>query len=83
MAGPAVLDGMDDDTDREDGRTPNPLCAPAGHNSHVVWLRGADSDEEARVPAPVAASGAPLPWSCRGNVFTAIGGVVLDLAGSC
>ena len=49
-------------------------------------LRGGDDDREAEAPIILISNvqfvvGAPLPWSGRGNVFTAIGGKVLDLAG--
>ena len=83
----AVLDGMDGDPDREDGADAEPsLGAPEGPESQVVWLRGGDDDREGDVPAALIpdlqmALGVPLPWPGRGNVLTAIGGAVLDLAG--
>ena len=51
-----------------------------------MWLRGGDRDGEANalaieIPNAHIETGAPLPWSGRGNVLTAIGGAVLNLAG--
>ena len=44
----ALLDGMEGDTDREDGADAEPsLAAPENHHaSQVVWLRGSSSDAE-------------------------------------
>ena len=84
----AVLDDMDGNPDRKDGADAEPsLGAPDGHESQVLWLRGGDDDREVDVPAVLIPDvqlivGVPLPWSGRGNVFTAIGGAVLDLAGT-
>lgn len=43
----ALLDGLDGNTDDEDGGDAEPsLGAPEGHDSQVVWLRGSDRDLE-------------------------------------
>ena len=86
----AVLDGMDGDTDREDGTDAEPsLGAPEGHASQTVWLRGSDADQEAcspEVPLPDVATdwstwSAQLPWSGCGNVVAATGVALLGLVG--
>ena len=85
----AVLDRMDGDTDLEDGADAEPaLAAPENHTgSQVVWMRGNDADREAEAPETVLPEVAlvievePMRWSGRGNVVSAAGSYLLDLAG--
>ena len=85
----AVLDRMDGDTDLEDGADAEPsLAAPENHTgSQVVWMRGNDADREVEVPETVLPEVAlvievePLRWGGRGNVVSAAGSYLLDLAG--
>ncbi|MCJ2093989.1 MULTISPECIES: hypothetical protein [unclassified Methylobacterium] len=87
----AVLDRMDGDTDIEDGADAEPsLAAPENHTgSQITWLRGNDQDREVEtaetalpeVAAEPAANSIVLPWRGRGNVISAAGISLLDLAG--
>jgi hypothetical protein len=85
----AMLDGMDGDTDLEDGGDAEPsLAAPENATgSQITWLRGNDQDREADAPEAVlpevAAEAQPvaeiLPWRGRGNVIAAAGSFLVDL----
>ena len=83
----AVLDGMDGDTDLEDGADTEPsLAAPENHTgSQVVWMRGNDADREIEAPETVLPEVAtvievePMRWGGRGNVITAAGSLLVDL----
>jgi hypothetical protein len=85
----AVLDGMGEDADHEDGAEDEPsLAAPENHTgSPVTWLRGNDPDREAEtaenvlpeVPVELAAEAAILPWRSRGNVIAAAGVALIEL----
>ncbi|MCJ2063702.1 hypothetical protein MKK63_13415 [Methylobacterium sp. J-088] len=82
---------MDGDADHEDGGDAEPsLAAPENHTgSQITWLRGNDQDREVEtaetalpeVAAEPAASSIVLPWRGRGNVISAAGVALLDLAG--
>ena len=72
----AVLDGMDG----EEGGAAS--IAPGIHIVQVVRLRAEATTPAVDCPDLQIKAGVPLPWSGRGNVFTAIGGALLDLAGT-
>ena len=85
----AVLDRMDGDPDLEDSADAEPaLAAPENHTgSQVVWMRGNDADREVEAPETVLPEVAlvievePMRWGGRGNVVSAAGSYLLDLAG--
>ena len=92
----AVLDRLDGDTDLEDGADAEPsLAAPENtEGAQVTWLRGNDADREAEatetlLPEVQAEDPGtvikvpPLRWGGRGNVISAAGTVLLDLAKVC
>ncbi len=76
----AVLDGMDGDSDLEDGADDEPsLAAPENATgSQVTWLRGNDQDREAEV-AEIVLPEVALPWGGNGNVVTAAGVMLLEM----
>ena len=89
----AVLDRMDGDTDDEEGGDAEPsLAAPENTaGSQVVYMWGNDQDREAKAPETVlpeveaddpgtVIDVPPLRWGGRGNVISAAGAVLLDLA---
>ncbi|MFD0936945.1 hypothetical protein [Methylobacterium trifolii] len=77
-----LLDRMESDTERQDGRDAElSLAAPENHHSaQITWLRGNEQKREADVPeTPVpGAVPWPFPWTGASNVISAAGTALLD-----